>query len=59
MANNNEKEHFLLSQVLFFRKKKFKNSLGPQKKFNCNKILKDFKKEICYNGTIVQDPKLG
>jgi hypothetical protein len=31
MASNNGKEHLLLSQVLFLRKKKFKNSLGPQK----------------------------
>jgi hypothetical protein len=59
MASNNDKEHLLLSQVLFLRKKKFKNSLGLQKKINYNKIFKDFKKEFCYNGTIVQDPKLG
>ncbi|KAJ7540969.1 hypothetical protein O6H91_10G039300 [Diphasiastrum complanatum] len=32
---------------------------GLKKDFNYNKILKDFKKEFCCNGTVVQDPELG
>ncbi|KAL2623409.1 hypothetical protein R1flu_003614 [Riccia fluitans] len=32
---------------------------GLKKEFNYNKILKDFKKEFCCNGTVVQDPELG
>jgi hypothetical protein len=32
MGSNNDNEHLLLSQVLFLRKKKFKNSLGLQKR---------------------------
>ncbi|MCO5586626.1 hypothetical protein L7F22_040567 [Adiantum nelumboides] len=32
---------------------------GLNKEFNYNKILKDFKKEFCCNGTVVQDPELG
>nr|DAD46835.1 TPA_asm: hypothetical protein HUJ06_016772 [Nelumbo nucifera] len=32
---------------------------GLKKEFSYFKILKDLKKEFCYNGTIVQDPKLG
>ncbi|KAJ7565913.1 hypothetical protein O6H91_02G080700 [Diphasiastrum complanatum] len=32
---------------------------GLKKDFNYNKILKDFKKEFCCNGTAVQDPELG
>ncbi|KAH7432028.1 hypothetical protein KP509_07G005000 [Ceratopteris richardii] len=32
---------------------------GLKKEYNYNKILKDFKKEFCCNGTVVQDPELG
>ena len=32
---------------------------GLRKEYNYNKILKDFKKEFCCNGTVVQDPELG
>eukprot|EP00250_Pteridium_aquilinum_P011442 c20075_g1_i1 orf=886-1230(+) len=32
---------------------------GLKKEVNYNKILKDFKKEFCCNGTVVQDPELG
>ncbi|KAL4197911.1 hypothetical protein AMTRI_Chr04g253490 [Amborella trichopoda] len=32
---------------------------GVKKEFNYNKILKDFKKEFCCNGTVVQDKELG
>lgn len=32
---------------------------GVRKEYNYNKILKDFKKEFCCNGTIVQDWKVG
>ncbi|KAL5538522.1 hypothetical protein UlMin_046093 [Ulmus minor] len=32
---------------------------GLTKEFKYNKTLKDPKKELCYNGTIVQDPELG
>ncbi|CAI7862551.1 unnamed protein product, partial [Closterium sp. NIES-54] len=32
---------------------------GLNKEFNYNKILKDFKKEFCCNGTVVQDIELG
>ncbi|MCO5600197.1 hypothetical protein L7F22_054306 [Adiantum nelumboides] len=32
---------------------------GLKKEYNYNKILKDFKKEFCCNGTVIQDPELG
>ncbi|KAE8732446.1 Protein translation factor SUI1-like protein [Hibiscus syriacus] len=32
---------------------------GLKKEFCYNKILKDLKKELCCNGTVVQDPELG
>eukprot|EP00245_Coleochaete_scutata_P000714 TRINITY_DN1083_c0_g1_i1.p1 TRINITY_DN1083_c0_g1~~TRINITY_DN1083_c0_g1_i1.p1 ORF type:complete len:116 (-),score=29.93 TRINITY_DN1083_c0_g1_i1:246-593(-) len=32
---------------------------GIAKAFNYNTILKDFKKEFCCNGTVVEDPELG
>lgn len=32
---------------------------GLKKEYNYNKILKDFKKEFCCNGTVVQDSELG
>ncbi|KAH7443396.1 hypothetical protein KP509_02G032700 [Ceratopteris richardii] len=32
---------------------------GLKKEYNYNKILKDFKKEFCCNGTVVQDTELG
>ncbi|KAI3675557.1 hypothetical protein L1987_85147 [Smallanthus sonchifolius] len=32
---------------------------GLKKEFSYNKILKDFKKEFCCNGTVVQDTELG
>eukprot|EP00250_Pteridium_aquilinum_P000571 c10653_g2_i1 orf=222-476(+) len=32
---------------------------GLKKEFNYNKILKDFKKEFCCNGSLVEDPELG
>lgn len=32
---------------------------GLRKDYNYNKILKDFKKEFCCNGTVVQDLELG
>eukprot|EP00850_Spirogloea_muscicola_P006865 SM000033S12386 [mRNA] locus=s33:615182:616462:+ [translate_table: standard] len=32
---------------------------GLRKDFNYSRILKDFKKEFCCNGTVVQDPELG
>ncbi|CAM6102706.1 unnamed protein product [Calypogeia fissa] len=32
---------------------------GLKKEFNHNKILKDFKKEFCCNGSVMQDPELG
>lgn len=32
---------------------------GLKKEFNYNKILKDFKKEFCCNGTVVTDPESG
>jgi translation initiation factor 1 len=32
---------------------------GLKKEFNYNKILKDFKKEFCCNGSIIKDPELG
>uniref|UniRef100_A0A0D6R2L8 SUI1 domain-containing protein n=1 Tax=Araucaria cunninghamii TaxID=56994 RepID=A0A0D6R2L8_ARACU len=32
---------------------------GLRKEYNYNKILKDFKKEFCCNGTVVQDSELG
>jgi len=32
---------------------------GLRKEYNCNKILKDLKKEFCCNGNVVQDAELG
>ncbi|EFJ12966.1 hypothetical protein SELMODRAFT_234882 [Selaginella moellendorffii] len=32
---------------------------GLKKEFNYNRILKDFKREFCCNGTVVDDTELG
>ncbi|KAH7434626.1 hypothetical protein KP509_06G026700 [Ceratopteris richardii] len=32
---------------------------GLKKEYNYNRILKDFKKEFCCNGSLVEDPELG
>ncbi|GBG65443.1 hypothetical protein CBR_g51038 [Chara braunii] len=32
---------------------------GIDKRFDYRKVLKDFKKEFCCNGTVVDDPELG
>jgi hypothetical protein len=46
MASNNDKEHLLLSQVLFLRKNEFKNSLGPQKKVELQQNPQGFQKRV-------------
>jgi hypothetical protein len=46
IARNNDKEHLLLSQVLFLRKKRFLNSLGPQKIIQLQQNPQGFQKGI-------------
>ncbi|XP_042513879.1 protein translation factor SUI1 homolog [Macadamia integrifolia] len=40
-------------------KKSLTTVQGLKQEYNCEKILKDLKKEFCCNGTVVSDQKLG